>query len=363
LQSTPAPIAIQFDSLTSAQKQLVRDGFVRNGARPETAAQLPRMTLLLGFLEGGALSIFFASPDSADVPEVAAFGGNIGGSGIEGFIQKTVLVTMSKRETPPTALLGASLKDEKLVPEVSFVPSQSADSLLKSLPGSSLSSEFLNVVARTGKLQLIADHHTLSSRAAVTSDATIRVIMEAAAPQLQRVVRVQDGYLLARNGFWVDRDEEEIPVPLPEAWIAKKSSGGGLSLDDLGVLSQLPAPKLDGLSAYVDGAAQFRVETAVVRRNRWVFALIRSLSKAQLQRALGATGLPLKMLDLKQRSFVTQSVPLPVPVGLVRLYLTGRPGNDDAVELHSARLVAEGSDLSLWYLGVPGAPPIPTRPQ
>lgn len=166
------------------------------------------------------------------------------------------------------------------------------------------------------------------------------------------------GYLLSRNAWWPDRDEEETPAPLPERWIEAKqaSRGENLGLDDLSLLGQLTDAQLDGLSAYRDGGTAFRLEVSLARRHRWVWALLRSLPEGKRKAARSPDGLPVRDLDVRQRTFLIDSVRLRADWNSVRLYVAadGSSSRPEAQRPFSGVwLKEEGTAAPIWGQWLP----------
>lgn len=349
-EPAPAPLMIPFRNLSGPQQKLVRES-----VSGSSNVSMQGSTLLFGFPDGIALTVEIASPGSADSVHVLAFGSAWGSPKLEARLQDVLLAEMSKKTTPAGALLGAKLVDGKVVPTLQIESKELSTRALANLPENGLSWEIIMAIAKPAELQLVADYHTLSRRLLIPDRrGIVNEVLFEVANKMQRAVRQKGSFLLVRNQMWPDRDDEEVPWPHPESWIARKTDGAGLTLDDLSVMGQLPIEKLDGIAGYRDPRIDLRPEVSTVRRNRWVFRLAGVLTDDQRKKAFGKTGLPIRTLSLNQRNFVQQSVASPVPITQVRLFLSTEVRPDKKSDAFMmARLIAEGSDFAFWIVAVP----------
>src|SRR5688572_21025378 len=154
---------------------------------------------------------------------------------------------MSAIPTPAGALLGASLTSEgtalpTVVIEVAVLRSQP----LESLPSRPMAHEFLLGVAEKLGLNLVADHHTRSTRIEFPPTPTVQQALERAAEGYHLIIRQEGKYLMARCRFWPDRDDEEPPSPAVEEWLRLKAADQNLPLPAIEQLGRLPEVKLIG---------------------------------------------------------------------------------------------------------------------
>lgn len=361
----PPPIVVSFTELSPLQQGLVRDLAAFYPDR--SGNHLQRSQVEIGSRDGLGVNVIIHPP-----PPEYRYGGTLDGAQLgpelmESLRQQEQLRRLARGGTPEGALLGAAvLREGTIQPALRFEDPQLGDRSLESRPERPLAFEFLIGVADRLGLNLVADYHTRSTRLPAPAAApTVRQALEGAAAQFQLILRQQGSYLLARNRCWPDRDEEETPAPYPEDWIAAKTRGVGLSLDDLTILGRLSDARLDGLSAYRDGSAQFRLETNLIRRSRWVWPFIDSLSSEERRAAESPEGLPFRRLDLRKRTYVIQSLRAQAPWAEVHLYLTtwDRSVGKGAGSFQEARLAVPGSSTPIWsaLLQPPFGPP-PRRP-
>lgn len=242
----------------------------------------------------------------------------------EALFHEALLHQLCQLSTPAGALLGASLKEQLLKDTVSglerrvgvvlpAVRMEAADKSLQipPLPAGLLYREFLPLLADRAGLGIISDHFTLSRRAIPGKTLpkpgahSLRSVLEGVSGTYQTALRYDGDYLLGRNTFWPDRDEEEVPHPQPDAWLEAKRTTGILPLQEILQIGRLSEPQQNGLAAYNDGTASLRKEVQYVRQNRGLLGVLSKLSPAQLE-ALGGQGLPVGTLTQQAREILSQ---------------------------------------------------------
>lgn len=244
----------------------------------------------------------------------------------EEFFHEALLHLLSRHPTPPQALLGASFTAERTTDPVSGLPRSvgKAKPALRMVdadrpveippvyaPGR-LYRGFLSLIEDRAGLNLISDCYTLSHRVASGKEIPpqprlgLRDLLASVTDRFQVVFRQEGGFLLARNYFWPDRDEEEVPHPLPEPWLDTKRDKGSLPLEDLIRMARLSEPQQNGLCAYDDKVVSFRKEVEYLRGNRRAMAALSTLSKTQLAEMRGKTGLPLRAINPQVRALLYQ---------------------------------------------------------
>lgn len=369
----PPPIARPFKAFSPEAQRLLAE-FVSAGSPPDSPLTADRVDHLhdavvtVGSDGAAAMDIHILWP-SGNRMDGYAVSGAYSGKGMELHLHRHMFAELAKERTPEAALLGAQIIGSGEVrpaphglvnyldPWVRVSDSRKAAERLAALEALAsrrdpLRSEFLVALSKTG-LNVVADHHTRSERLRRSGGDRFDEILKDAAASYDTIFVQDGGFLLARSAWWPDRDEEETPAPHPETWIRTKQQGGGLTLDDLGVLSRLSEPRLDGLNAYRDGLIHFQHEVRLARRHRWVWTLAASLSGVQRRLALSAEGLPVARLDLRKRALLQKSIPFRGPWDQVRLRIWryGLPDGalgSDLGSHYAAQLFVPGATAPLW---------------
>jgi hypothetical protein len=367
----PPPIVRSFTSLPAPQQRLLEE-WVGSSAGPGSAlgaqrsGSIRQAVVTIGSDEGVGMDIHILWP-SGDRIGGYAVSGAYGGRGMELYRHRFLFAELAPHATPEGALLGATITDQGmvkpggagLVGSISPVVRCESDALaaqklrLNDIGAETrppLRADFLAAAAKACKLNLIADYHTRSARLRGSGDDGLSGVLTAAAESYESVFRQEGTFLLARNGWWPDRDEEETPAPHPENWIRAKTGHRGLTLNDLGVMSSLTSARLDGLAAYRDADVNFDQEVLLARRGRWVWALLQRLSSAQKRQVESREGLDLARLDLVLRAYVMHAIPYQGSWDRIRLRVTHTEPSFVPDGSYGAQLLLPGSDTPLWSL-------------
>jgi hypothetical protein len=143
--------------------------------------------------------------------------------------------------------------------------------------------------------------------------------LEGIAEPLQAVFRYQDGFLLARNIYWPDRDEEEVPYPLVETWLDWKYREGSLPFPEILQIAKLPVAQQNSLGAYNDRILSLRKEVEYLRKQPRIMAILNTFTEKQWAALADEKGLKISTLPLPVQAalgdqFMADSSPgLPVP--------------------------------------------------
>jgi hypothetical protein len=365
----PPPLLLRFGDLTGEQQQLIRDFVTGGPGKPAPTPlydrrlqQLPESLVEIGSQGGIGIEVQVHPPLPDHQYGQHAVGASASGKKLEWVLHREIFRQLGRRPTPPGALLGASLTPEGLVEPAAFIQDREVGGrLIQGLPKDPLSFELLLAMADRGGLNLVADYHTRSARLPVPPmGASFHSLATRAAETYERVLRQEGEYLLSRNQYWPDRDEEETPAPYPERWIAAKTAKEGLSLDDWAVMGQLSDAQLDGLSAYSDPPVRLGPEVRLARSKRWVWSLVASLSPQQKQAAASRAGLAVRDLTPRQRVFLIRCAmsdePVPWDQVRLRVYYWHTPGAEASKSLGGIYLLVPGVSQPIWYLPVP--PPL-----
>ncbi len=358
------PVLVPFRELGKEQQQLLRDWITGGPGNPPRnqlyAQRLDRLAdtiVEIGSQEGIAIEVFLHPPAPDNQYGGFAAGARASAEKMEEVLHHEIFRRLGRRPTPAGALLGASLTPEGTVePSVSLKDRDLAARGVERVPTGSLAREFLPALTEALGLNLIADCHTRSKRLPPGAESgRVSQVLEAAARKFQLVVRQDVGYLLGRNTYWPDRDDEGTRWPYPERWIAMKKQRRGLTLDDMTTLGQLTDPQLEGLGAYPDEGVNFRHELDVARKRRWAWALFGSLSPQQRKKAQALEGLPVAQLRPPQRTFLIRAVGAPGLPADVRLsvYSWDRTLPDEERPFGGLRLMVPGASNPLWSFVLP----------
>lgn len=241
---------------------------------------------------------------------------------VEGFLHEALLHEMSRGRTPPGALLGAAVTEEAINDSISMqkrtagrvspgvrIVGPRVDVELDTVrqPGL-LYREFPPILTGAGVSDVVSDFHTLPYRLGTGSHAlapgkqALKDVLEKASTAYRMVFRFEDGFLLARNMHWPDRDEEEVPYPLPETWLDTRRKGGGLSLEQILRIAGCSESQQNGLGAYDDRVVSLKKEVEYVRRNPGLLGVLGSLSRLQRNALQGNNGLPVRTLSQLQQA-------------------------------------------------------------
>ncbi len=325
----PPPLIKRFTDLTPRQEQAVRKVLPEPGAPDlspvwaERLRDLSQLVLSFDGDEGIAIGVYFYGP-GGDRWGGAAVGRSTSAAKLETAIQTAILSSLSRRATPPDALLGsAPTRDGNVSPPVRIADEKLALAR-PALPEFPLDHEFLKSMAEGTGLPLVSDHHSRSRRVRLPAGATVREQLEAASGRFGRVYAVRDGILMSRSIYWPDRDQEEAPAPWFEQWIHAKQSGRGLRLEDIYLMGSLPRLQLCSLGAYRDGSVHFQSELASVRGAGWLWSLMKELPAADRKKAESDAGMPLGRLSLRKRIMIQSAVGIRADWAAVRLFVTQR---------------------------------------
>lgn len=317
-QSVPPPVRVRFRDLDPTQQQLIRawqneqSGGAASPLRAQRAAALSDAVIEFGSRD--ATAVWVQVVHGSDRYGSPAVGGSYTAAKMDQLAHAAQYRLLSRRPTPKGALLGARPTIEGRV-EPSVVIEDGApvsgDSRRASPPSPMVGELLAGLGERFGWL-VVADYHSRSARCSgVASTSTARDLLQAASSAYSVVVRQHENVLLARNQAWPDRDEEEVPAPQPDLWIAALRKGLGLTLSDRAAIDALPAPQQEGLAGFndpLDAKVRFAPEVARIRALHWLWALYRSLSKKERDLLETADGLPIGGLTLNQRNLLTASL-------------------------------------------------------
>jgi hypothetical protein len=320
----PPPLAYHYSELSPPQRQILAEWMTERyhddpSRRSQALSALGSSHVLLSTMDGISTSVTLELPDGRRIVGHAT-GTAPSPENVEALLQDLLLKGMGRGQTPPNALLGAVIDpDGQFEPEVSL--DTASTQRPEALSGTPQAIEFLPLLADALGLNLVADHHTRSERFSLPRNPVkLADLLPVAARRFQLVLRVSDGYLHARSRYWPDRDDEEVPYPYPERWIAAKRAGDGVTLGDLAIMATLSEPRIAGLRAYVDDGTHLRRELRVAAENRWILALMQALPENQQEQARSSEGLPLRQLSLRLRNMLARSLPHDIPWRTVRLY-------------------------------------------
>ena len=319
----PAPLRFRFRDLTSEQQGLLRQWVRGPGNEPlsprytRRMEELPDSVIEFGSLNGVTVAVRVIGPGQ-DSYEGPAVGGSLSWERLRPILYDELFRQLAQAKTPPDALLGARARtDGSFSPEVRLDAPPPELARTAPLPRGALAREFLPALADATGLTLVADYHTRSDRLpdAVTATRAVPELLQGVADTYSLVFRQQGQYLLARSRYWPDWDEGEIPAPLPEKWITAKEDGRGLTIDDFVRMMGVPDPQLNGLASYSDRPRGIRFAELVgwVRRHRWALTLYQSLPEARRRQLLSQDGLPVRSLNLKNRTLLAQASGVNIP--------------------------------------------------
>lgn len=311
-------LQLPFSELNQPQKQLIKTWIERtrpDEVREQRLAHLPTSQIGIGLnTDGNGIQCHLLDSKTEETPpltDYATYGG-YGSDKIEEVLQTELLRHLSSSVTPPEALLGAAPTAAGVLrPAVSLGTPVLKFRPLKLAKPAVTCREYLSALASTYELNLVADCHTRSNRyEPPIQPVPLKEQLNGAAQAFQVVIRQEGNFLLARNRFWPDRNEEETPWPYPERWIQAKQAGEGLSVDDLLYLSTLSPARIACIRAYRDTTDQpwdFSREVRIARLNRWVWELVREFSPAQRQAAESKGGLAFTEMSPKLQAFTKHS--------------------------------------------------------
>jgi hypothetical protein len=359
--NTPAPpgLLLRFNDLTREQQQLLRDWITGGPGRPASTPlkqrrlrELPNSLVEVGNRGGVAVEVHVHPPAPDHPYGNFAVGARWSAHKVERVLHEELMRRLAAREMPEGALLGASLtKDAAAEPKVRFEVRELADRKLSGLPENALVPEFLGALADASGLNVIADHHTRSARLPIAKrEHPLGALLESAARRYESVFRQQGEYLLARRVLWPDRDEEETPHPWPERWIAQKSAGEGLTLDDFLVINRLTEPQLAGLAAYREGPyGFFGSEVRLARKRQWIWAFLAALPEQQRRQAEKLPGLPVRSLGVANRTFLIRNIGQPLDWDRLHILAGGSSyGPDRRQKTFKAYLAVPGANMPVW---------------
>jgi hypothetical protein len=357
----PAPLVFRFSDLSPQQQELLR-GWVTRSKRvtPLTpldtrrVAELPNTLVEIGSRNGITAEVTLYPPPPDHPYGSSAAGASASSMKLEQILREAQFRHLARKKTPAHALLGAAITgDGSVVPAVSMADPDLPRRLIPpaALPERAQGSEFLMSVAQECGLEYVADYHTWPARLPRPQEATAAgKLLEAASKQFEKVIRQEGRYLLARNPYWPDRDEEEVPAPWPERWIAAKREERALGLEDLLVMSRLSEAQLACLRRYIeDRRLSFSREVEAVQRYRWIWPLMESITPSQRRKAESKQGLPVRELGLRHRAFLLNSTQINAPWESVRIHVEKQQSLLNKSEHHFRLLLrVPGRDAPIW---------------
>jgi hypothetical protein len=180
-------------------------------------------------------------------------------------------------------MLGASYsRNGEIAPMTSLRDATTAAATCR-FSSAPLRKEFLTRLATDCGVNVIADHHTLSDRLPALSGPLSAIIVEGV-KTYENVMRLEDGYLLARNVDWPELDLAEIDWPHPEWWIKLKDGGQSLTLRDIAVMASQRDDQLSQLALYRDRHVNLVNELIKAQRPRQTRELLCLLSRLPADR-------------------------------------------------------------------------------